>query len=138
MDGVVHFEIPVDDVDRAGRFYSDSFGWNCNPVEGMPYTMVQTGEMGEHHMPRDPGVINGGMLQRCEPITSPVLTIAVDDMDAALTKLAAAGGEVVTPKAAVGDMGFTAYFKDTEGNLLGLFQTARRPGQEMPAGSGGA
>ncbi|MGH2772937.1 MAG: VOC family protein [Actinomycetota bacterium] len=128
MDSVVHFEIPADDVGRAASFYSDSFGWNCTPVEGMPYTMVQTGEMGEHHMPRDPGVINGGMLQRREPITSPVITIAVDDMDSALEKLAAAGGEVVKPKFPVGEMGFSAYFKDTEGNLLGLFQSRRPQG----------
>jgi len=127
MDSVVHFEIPADDVTRASQFYSQAFGWNCTPAEGMPYTMVQTGEVGEHHMPKDPGVINGGMLKRQDPIMAPVITIAVADIDAALDKLASAGGEVVRPKTPIGPMGFTAYFKDTEGNVLGLFQSTGMP-----------
>lgn len=123
MDSVVHFELPADDVVRASQFYSRVFGWNCNPVETMPYTMVQTSEVGEDHRPKDPGVINGGMLKRQDPIVAPVITIAVDDIDAALDKLDSAGGELVRPKTSIGPMGFSAYFKDTEGNVLGLFQS---------------
>jgi hypothetical protein len=32
----------------------------------------------------------------------------------------------VAPKTAVGDMGFAAYFTDPEGNVVGLWETARR------------
>jgi len=32
------------------------------------------------------------------------------------------GGKTVQKKMPVGDMGFAAYFKDTEGNVIGLFQ----------------
>jgi predicted enzyme related to lactoylglutathione lyase len=53
-----------------------------------------------------------------------VVTIDVDDIDAALTKVGELGGKVVRAKMSVGDMGFAAYFTDSEGNLLGLWQTA--------------
>ena len=29
MDGVVHFEIPVDDLERAKAFYGTVFDWEC-------------------------------------------------------------------------------------------------------------
>jgi hypothetical protein len=32
----------------------------------------------------------------------------------------------VAPKTPVGDMGFAAYFTDPEGNVVGLWETARR------------
>ncbi|MBS3164662.1 VOC family protein [Candidatus Woesearchaeota archaeon] len=122
MDKVVHFEIPADNVPRAKKFYSSAFGWNVSDVSGMKYTMVSTVETDERHIPKSPGAINGGMLQRQGPITSPVITIQVADVDAALKKLEKAGGKVIRGKLAVGDMGFAAYFKDTEGNVLGLWQ----------------
>ena len=31
-----HFEIPVDDPDRAERFYSEAFGWTFNRFPGAP------------------------------------------------------------------------------------------------------
>jgi len=34
------------------------------------------------------------------------------------------GGSTVSEKQPVGDMGFAAYFKDSEGNVLGLWQNA--------------
>lgn len=36
----------------------------------------------------------------------------------------AAGGKTAGEKMPVGDMGFAAYFTDTEGNLIGLWETA--------------
>lgn len=121
---VVHFEIPADDLDRAREFYRSAFGWELSAVPGMPYTIVRTVATDDEGMPTEPGAINGGMLQRQGPITGPVITIDVDDIDKALETVVARGGTTVLPRAAVGDMGFTGYFTDTEGNLLGLWQTA--------------
>jgi predicted enzyme related to lactoylglutathione lyase len=53
-----------------------------------------------------------------------VLTVEVDDIDEALEKIGTLGGTTVSAKQAVGDMGFSAYFKDPEGNLMGLWQNA--------------
>lgn len=124
---VVHFEIPADDVARAGEFYRTAFGWNLAEVPGMDYTIVTTVPTDERGMPTEPGGINGGMMRRQPPVTSPVITIDVDDIDKALEVVAAAGGATVLPRQAVGEMGFTAYVTDTEGNLLGLWQNAPGP-----------
>ena len=123
---VVHFEIPFDDGDRAGRFYAETFGWQVAPVPGMSYTMVTTGPSDPEQGPTAPGFINGGMFERSDdfPGKTPTIVIDVPDVDEALRKVEGAGGKVVTQKMPVGDMGFAAYFTDTEGNLMGLWQTA--------------
>jgi uncharacterized protein len=121
---VVHFEIPADDVSRAQSFYRDAFGWNITPMPEMEYTIVGTTPTTEQGMPKDPGAINGGMFERQQDISTPVITIDVDDVDAALEKIESLGGKTVRPKIAVGEMGFAAYFNDSEGNLMGLWQNA--------------
>lgn len=121
---VSHFEIPADDVKRAQTFYTETFGWNVVPMPEMGYTIVGTTPSDEQGMPTEVGGINGGMMQRQEPITGPVITIDVEDIDAALAKVTAQGGATVVGKQAAGDMGFTAYFTDSEGNTLGLWQSA--------------
>ncbi|HEU4515167.1 MAG TPA: VOC family protein [Nocardioidaceae bacterium] len=121
---VVHFEIPYDDGDRARSFYSEAFGWDLQTWGGGDYTLVSTGPTGEQGA-TEPGFINGGMMQREAPYGSPVLVVEVDDVDAALEKIETLGGTTVTARQPVGDMGWSAYFKDPEGNLMGLFQVAR-------------
>ena len=64
------------------------------------------------------------MLQRQEPIQSPVIVLAVDDIDTSLKAVESNGGATVQAKEPVGDMGFAAYFRDCEGNLMGLWQNA--------------
>ena len=123
---VVHFEIPFDDGDRARRFYSEAFGWQLMPVPGMDYTIVMTGPTDEQAGPTEPGFINGGLFERSEqfPGKAPNLVIDVADVDDALKQVSAAGGDVVSGRMAIGDMGFAGYFTDTEGNLIGLWENA--------------
>jgi len=121
---VVHFEIPFDDGDRARAFYADAFGWNLMDLPEMSYTMVATGPTSEQGPPSEPGFINGGMAQRSASFTAPVVVVDVPDIDDALVKVEKLGGATVVAKLAVGDMGFAAYFKDPEGNVIGLWQTA--------------
>lgn len=123
---VVHFEIPADDIKRAQSFYKKAFGWRIDSVPGMGYAMVGTTPSDKNGMPTEPGSINGGMLTRQGPVKSPVITILVDDMDAALENLTELGGKVVRKKETVGDMGYAAYFKDTEGNVVGLWEPSKR------------
>jgi len=125
MNGsVVHFEVPFDDGDRARSFYRDVFGWQIQAMPGMDYTIVSTGPAGDDGMPGEPGYIGGGMFQRAAPIATPVVVMAVDDIDATLAEVEAHGGAIVRPREPVGDMGFAAYFTDSEGNLMGLWQSA--------------
>jgi predicted enzyme related to lactoylglutathione lyase len=51
--------------------------------------------------------------------------VGVEDIDAALAKVEQLGGKTVKPRQDIGGgMGFTAYFTDPEGNLMGLYQMA--------------
>jgi predicted enzyme related to lactoylglutathione lyase len=122
---VVHFEVPFDDQNRAKTFYAEAFGWNLTDVHGIAYTLVTTTPSGDRG-PTEPGAINGGMAERGGPITAPVITIEVEDIDAALATVERLGGKTVQGRLPVGDMGFTGYFADTEGNVVGLWQTAAR------------
>ncbi len=121
---IVHFEIPFDDGDRATNFYGTVFGWQAQPVPEMEYTMAMTGPVGDDGMPAEPGFINGGLFPRTDTLDRPLLTIDVEEIEAALEKVEANGGKTVEPKVAVGDMGFVAYFTDSEGNLIGMWQNA--------------
>ena len=124
MAGIVHFEIPTDDNERANTFYQSAFGWNLSPMQEMDYTIAITTPSDEQTgMPSDPGAINGALFPRTDNLKNPILTIDVDDVDAALGQVESAGGSIVQGKDAVPGMGWYAYFKDTEGNILGLWQT---------------
>jgi uncharacterized protein len=128
MSKVVHFEIPADDLDRAKSFYGSVFGWELQtvPMNGGEYTSVITTDVDEQtQQPTEPGAINGGMFVRDASlsVTSPVITIDVDGIDDALKQVEAEGGTTVTPRTAIPGMGAFAYFKDPEGNVLGLWET---------------
>jgi|SRR5436190_16542720 len=121
---VVHFEVPFDDAERARAFYRKVFDWQIQEVPEMQYNMVSTGPAGPDGMPSEPGFIGGGMMQRQAPVDKPVITLAVDDIDATSKAIESNGGRTLGDKMAVGDMGFAAYFTDSEGNLMGLWQNA--------------
>ena len=126
MSKVVHFEIPADDLDRAKNFYGSVFGWELQtmPMEVGEYTSVKTTDVDDQtQLPTEPGAINGGMFVRDERVTSPVITIDVDGIDDALKQIEAEGGSTVAPRTAIPGMGAFAYFKDPEGNVLGLWET---------------
>jgi predicted enzyme related to lactoylglutathione lyase len=127
MRGVVHFEIPADDLERAKGFYGSVFGWQLDTMEmpgGGNYTGVTTTPVDEQTMmPTQPGAINGGMMQRDEVTPAPVLTIDVEAIDEALREIEAQGGSTVSPRTEIPGMGAFAYFKDPEGNVLGLWET---------------
>ena len=51
-----------------------------------------------------------------------MITIGVDSIDDTLKKIEAGGGTTVTPRTPIPNMGAFAYFKDSEGNTMGLFE----------------
>jgi uncharacterized protein len=109
-----HFEIPVDDPDRAEKFYSAVFGWTFQRFEGAPsyYGMATTGE-------ENPG-INGALFQR-NPDAETTLTMSVPSIEASIATIKANGGDVVQDKAPIPGMGWFAVCHDSEGNKVGLF-----------------
>ena len=120
---VVHFEIPFDDGDRARAFYREAFGWQLMDVPGMSYTLATTGPTGDAGA-TEPGFINGGMLRRQNPNDSPIMVIEVDDIEVSLATIESLGGQTLLGRQPVGEMGWAAYFKDVEGNSMGLWQSA--------------
>lgn len=123
MPRLVHFEIHADDLDRASAFYSDLFGWTFTKWAGpMDYRLITTGPDSE------PG-INGGMVKRMGPppadgaaVNACVCTISVPDLDVRLAKAVSLGGTVALPKMPIPGVGWLAYFKDLDGNILGIMQ----------------
>ncbi len=126
MDKVQHFEIPADDMARAKKFYSSVFGWKTSEVPNMEYVMASTVETDEKMMPKEPGAINGGIMKRMPNIKAVSVTITVADLDKAVQKAIKAGGKLVKDKQEVMDMGSVAYIQDTEGNVVGIWQNARK------------
>ena len=124
MDKVIHFEVPFEDGERATTFYREAFGWQLNAMPQFQYVLATTTPADETGSPTEAGGINGGMLRRQGPISAPVITIGVADLDEALARVEKLGGSVAIGRQPVGDMGFSAYFHDTEGNLIGLWQNA--------------
>lgn len=122
---VVHFEIPADDQNRARDFYQSAFDWNISEVPDINYHMVMTSPVNDQGMPAKPGSINGGMFAREGDLATPVITVEVEDIDATLEKIGSLGGSTVLAKQAVMDMGFAAYFRDTEGNVMGLWENKK-------------
>ena len=109
-----HFEIPVDDPDRAEKFYETVFGWTFQRFEGAPdyYGMATTGET-------NPG-INGALFKRKDD-SETTLTMSVDSIEDAIATILGNGGAVVQDKAPIPGMGWFAVCKDTEGNKIGLY-----------------
>lgn len=109
-----HFEIPVDDPDRAENFYASVFGWTFQRYPGAPeyYGMASTGDS-------NPG-INGALFQR-KSDSETTLTMSVDSIEEASARIVAEGGKILQDKTAIPSMGWFATCEDTEGNKFGLF-----------------
>jgi predicted enzyme related to lactoylglutathione lyase len=120
---VVHFEIPFDSSERAQAFYREAFGWELSARPDDEYVWAHTGPT-EAGRPTEAGFVNGGLLRRESPTDGPIVVIEVDDVDDALARVTGLGGSVVLGRQQVGALGWTAYFKDVEGNIMGLFQRA--------------
>ena len=116
MSRVIHFEIPVDDANRASAFYREVFGWQIGKWDGpIDYWLVTTGGLDE------PG-IGGALTRRSEGFMSTVNTIGVVSVDDAVRKIAACGGKILLSKTAIPGVGWLAYAQDTEGNNFGIMQ----------------
>ncbi|TGB01857.1 VOC family protein [Halobacillus salinus] len=125
MSRIVHFEIHVDDMERATAFYGDVFGWtfeDWTEYAGMPYMGAVTGS-------EDVPGINGALMQRQgnppaegQPMNGYACTIGVGDFDSTAAKIEKNGGKVAMEKYALPGMAWQGYFIDTEGNTFGIHQ----------------
>jgi hypothetical protein len=130
MDRVAHFEIAVDDKDKAKAFYSSVFGWQIMdlPVQmgggtGTYTTAMTVATDPQTQMPTEPGAINGAIVERTAQITAPVITVYVESIDDCVEKVTSAGGTVVAGKQQIPGMGAYAYVTDVSNNVVGLWES---------------
>ena len=115
MPRISHFDIPVDNPQRAQKFYSDVFDWKFEKWDGpMDYWMTKTGE-------EQPG-IDGGMSKRMPGQMGMTNTINVSSVDDFTKKITENGGHLIIPKMAIHKVGWFAQCTDTEGNMFGIFE----------------
>lgn len=131
MDKVQHFEIPADDLARGRKFYETVFGWRTQDfpmADGSTYVGLHTGPTDERGMTEGNNFINGGMFKRGGNFaaTAPVITPVVENLDATIEKVQAAGGQVVEGKKEVEGMGWYAYVKESEGNIIGIWKKDKK------------
>lgn len=121
---ICHFEIPVDDVAAARKFYSELFGWSIAsaPEHGEEYLFIRTSEQAD--------ALGGGILKRVEQGHGLTVYINVESIDDSLKKLEELGGTVLVAKTAVPQLGWFVTARDPQGNTIGLFQ--RNGGDEGP------
>ncbi len=121
MARVIHFEIHADNAERAIKFYESVFNWKFQKWQGpQDYWLIVTG-------PKDKPGIDGGLLRRKgkiegESVIAYVCTIEVDSLEETLNKVNLSGGKLAVPKMPVPEVGWLAYIKDTENNIIGLMQ----------------
>lgn len=113
------FEIPVNDIQRAREFYQSILNIQM-PVSNMMDTHMA-------FFPFDPttGKINGALVCSDNHIPAEEGVIiylnANPDLSEVLKKVTMQGGEVLMAKTEIDDeSGFLAFFRDSEGNKIGL------------------
>jgi predicted enzyme related to lactoylglutathione lyase len=123
MPRPVHFEIQASDPPRLAKFYSEVFGWKVQHMPEMQYWLLMTGDE------KEPG-INGGILNRKGPkpavnqsVNAYVCSIDVPSVDDYWKRALAAGASPALPKMTIPGVGYVAYVKDPDENILGLYQT---------------
>lgn len=110
MAKVEHFEIPVDDIARAQAFYSSVLGFDYEPWGE---------EMGILRQPKQEG-INGDLHVR-GATPHPTVVFTVDRIEDTVALAVTAGGEQIGEIQPLGDTARWVYIKDSEGNLVGLY-----------------
>jgi predicted enzyme related to lactoylglutathione lyase len=102
---IVFFDIAGPDAAKLKDFYAANFGWSIDAAN-----LIKTPQL-EGALRQDPA--------------EKVLYIGVTNLDAAMARVIATGGALVSPKIAI-PTGTFVLFKDPAGNRMGLFE-AKKP-----------
>ena len=116
MPKIVHFEINAENPLRAKNFYENVFDWKVEKWEGpIEYWVISAGEEDEEG-------INGGLQKRENKDDHIFNYVGVESVDKTLKKIKENRGEILKPKSPIPGVGYYAFFKDTEGNRLGIME----------------
>jgi predicted enzyme related to lactoylglutathione lyase len=100
---IVFFDIAGPDAAKLKAFYSNNFGWNIDAANGITTPTLK------------------GTLRQ-DPAEK-IIYLGVPDIDAALEKIVATGGQVAVPRMVVPNVVIFALFTDPAGNRMGLVET---------------
>lgn len=108
---ICHLALPAPDVEASAAFYEDHFGFR---IHRQPHVVTfddAVDEVSGHFVPHATPMRDAGIL----------VYLMVDDLDATVAGLEAAGVQIVAPPGV--DPGeLTAWFRDPGGNVLGVYQ----------------
>ena len=113
------FEVSVNDIDRARKFYEAVFNIEMETMEMMGMKMAMFPyENGN-------GKLSGALVQsemhKPSADGAKVSFNGNPDLSEALSRVEAAGGKIIMPKTSVGeDIGYMAFVIDSEGNVVAL------------------
>jgi len=108
---LVHFSIPVSDVDISTKFYGELFGWKFKKMTPTYWLVVD----GSAALSLENEHAKGSM---------PIIYFSVQNIDESLETATNNGAKVIVPKKDAGDgKSFFATFSDPHGNTIGLWST---------------
>lgn len=117
MTNLCHWELMVNDVQKAKAFYGRVFDWKFDDATYPGYTTIDTG--------KEPG---GGMMAK--PATAPAAALntyfLVEDIDRTLRNAVEAGATVVVPNTDIPNVGWFAMFLDPDRIPIGIFKPRQR------------
>jgi predicted enzyme related to lactoylglutathione lyase len=112
---ITWFEIPTTDLHRATGFYERVLGTSLKHFARPDKPMAV--------FPGDEQAVRGALIQdqQRRPAGEGVtIYLHAPDLDQCLARVEPAGGRVMVPKTSIGEQGFFALVRDTEGNVVGL------------------
>ena len=111
------FEIPVNNMDSAKRFYEDVFQLELSEMamENAKLAIFPATD------------VSGALIEEADysaPERSVVIYLNIpDSIEAVLVRAERGGGKVITPRTLIQkDVGWSAAFRDIDGNLIGLYE----------------
>ena len=127
MGNLAYFEVPVDDLERAKKFYTSVFGWKITntPMPNMPdYSSINTGKA---VMEKDMSQLNsGGMMKRMQPHLPITNYVEVKNVDETLAKTKKMGGKQMGEVLTIPTVGRIAFIFDSENNFLGIWEPEKK------------
>ncbi|MCC5948794.1 MAG: VOC family protein [Nitriliruptoraceae bacterium] len=120
MRKVGWFDIYVEDMDRAQKFYETVLDTTLSPMGDPTDPTAQMRAFGDDFTSHGAG---GALVKLAHAQPGPggsMVYFSCDDCAVEEARVADAGGSIVRPKFPIGEHGFVSLVTDSEGNMIGL------------------
>jgi predicted enzyme related to lactoylglutathione lyase len=114
---VIWHDLLTDALEQSKTFYSELFGWQFEPLDGVNYTLIR------HRGELIGGMVDQDQLPTTRDVSQWVVMMSVPDVERAARRLSDAGGALFTPPTSLGERGAIAVAADPQGAVLALLQT---------------